>query len=194
MIALKFISLYLVFSSTLRKIFNISDVSRWSDINNLSPEWDERTIIMARLVPENSNVLEFGAGRLVLQDHIPASCRYTPSDLCDRGQGTIICDLNKRPLPDFIGHDVLVFSGVLEYIHDVPSLIENFSGNCKIIIASYVCATGKSVFSILRRRRASWVNDYSSVELKGIFCSYGFICSKEIVYNNNQIIYAFEKI
>jgi len=194
MLKSKSIAIYLAIVTSLRKFFNISDVSRWSEINNLSPEWDERTIIIASLVPENSNVLEFGAGRLVLRNHIPPNCRYTPSDICDRGEGTIIFDLNTRPLPNFIGYDVFVFSGVLEYVHDIPDLIEHLSEHCRFVIASYVCATGKSLFNISRRRRSAWVNDFNSNEFKDIFHSCGFICSKEIIYNNSQLIYRFEKI
>jgi hypothetical protein len=46
-------------------------------------------------------------------------------DLVDRGPGTIVCDLNRRPLPDLRNRafTVAVFAGVLEYVRDVPSLI-----------------------------------------------------------------------
>ena len=87
--------------------------------------WDERTRVIAGLVRPDSRVIEFGAGRRQLEKFLLASCRYTPSDLVDRGPGTIVCDLNRRPLPDLrhLCLNVAVFGGVLEYIADVPSLV-----------------------------------------------------------------------
>lgn len=64
---------------------NISDLTRWENIENLHEEWDSRTIMIARLIPPNSRVLEFGAARLVLRDHLPINCSYQPSDIVDRG-------------------------------------------------------------------------------------------------------------
>ena len=189
----KISSAYYAIETALRMFFSNTDMDRWSDINNLSPEWDERTIQIAKLVPGNSSVLEFGAGRLVLRDFIPGNCRYTPSDLCGRGEGTIICDLNTRPLPDFPENDVLVFSGVLEYLHDVPEVLGHLRHYCQIILASYVCVSEKKTKTILQRRRAAWVNDFSSEEIISIFRSHGFICREEIAFKGTQKIFKFEK-
>ena len=76
---------------------------------------------IAKLIPAGSNVIEFGAGRRQLEKFLPAGCTYTPSDLVDRGPGTIVCDLNRPPLPDLrhLRLKVAVFGGVLEYVADV---------------------------------------------------------------------------
>lgn len=71
-----------------------SNYNRWKNMESLASDWDERTIIIATLIPPGSDVLEFGAGRLVLRDHLPKNCTYQPSDIVDRGENTIICDLN----------------------------------------------------------------------------------------------------
>ena len=95
---------------------NKSDLTRWENIENLDEEWDARTIMMARLIPPNSSVLEFGAARLVLREYLPTNCSYQPSDIVDRGDNTIVCDLNDE-FPDLSHHYThVVFSGVLEYI------------------------------------------------------------------------------
>ncbi len=57
---------------------------------------------------------------------MPKDCKYTPSDLIERGPGTLVLDLNQRPLPGLsdIGPEVAVFSGVLEYVQDLKAIIQ----------------------------------------------------------------------
>ncbi len=114
-----------------------SDTGRWSDPSNLNESWDVRTAALAKFVPPGSSVLEFGAGRRVLPRYLPAGCQYTPSDLVDRGPGTLVCDLNAAQLPLFPEHDVAVFSGVLEYVLDMDRLLDHLAPTCRIIVASY---------------------------------------------------------
>ncbi len=101
-----------------------SDYPRWTSEEGLEQWWSERTDMIVQLVPRGSRVIEFGAGRRYLEQLLP-DCTYTALDLVDRGPGTIVCDLNHRPLPDLRDRafEVAVFAGVLEYIKDVPSLI-----------------------------------------------------------------------
>ena len=87
----------------LLKILHQSDYRRWRNPENLELWWIERTEMIARLIPKNSRVIEFGAGLRQLEKFLDSSCSYIPSDLTDRGPGTIICDLNRRPLPDLRG-------------------------------------------------------------------------------------------
>ena len=92
---------------------------------------------MATPIRPGSSVLEFGAGRMVLKQSLPEGCRDTPSDIVDRGPRTIVCDLNARTLPDFPHHDVAVFSGVLEYVHDVPRVVALLARTVDTVVASY---------------------------------------------------------
>jgi glycosyltransferase involved in cell wall biosynthesis len=158
--------------TTLRRCRGAADYPRWGDPGSLSPDWDSRTEQIARLIPPESTVLEFGAGRMTLKDRLPAGCTYTPSDLVDRGAGTIVCDLNARDLPAFPPHDVAVFSGVLEYVNDISYLLSQINRPFRMIIASYAVrerASGK-----LERRSHGWVNDYTSGEFEEIFRRSGF--------------------
>jgi len=149
-----------------------ADYQRWQDMEALSSKWDERTIKMAALIPENSSVLEFGAGRMILKQHLPPGCRYTPSDLVDRGENTLVIDLNGKQLGDIPATDVAVFSGVLEYINDVPRLIRKLSQNTGLVIASY--ATTEKESSRVKRRAQGWVNDYSHAQLLALFDEQGY--------------------
>ena len=123
----------------LCKLLHQSDYQRWTTPGSLETWWDTRTEKIAQLIPHNTRVIEFGAGRRQLEKFLDRSCTYIPSDLIDRGPGTIICDLNQRPLPDlrYVQAEVAVFSGVLEYIRDLESLIEWLSEQVPFCIASY---------------------------------------------------------
>jgi hypothetical protein len=174
--------------TSLRRARGKSDYKRWGTTQGLSVGWDARTRQVARLIDPGTSVIEFGAGRLVLKAHLPEGCSYTPSDLVDRGDGTIVCDLNGETLPPFPPHDVAVFSGVLEYVNDVPRLIAHLSGRVTVILASYaVTDTNKR-----NRRVDGWVNDYSAEEFMAIFAGAGFRCAHSEPWQS-QMIYKYIK-
>ena len=103
-----------------------ADYRRWVSPAGHETWWDERTQLIASMIPTGARVIEFGCGRRQLENFLPDECTYVPSDLVERGPGTIVCDLNTRPLPD-LGHlalQVAVFGGVLEYVCDVESVIQ----------------------------------------------------------------------
>lgn len=163
-----------------------SDYRRWREVDNLSPLWDARTQKIADMIPAHKAVLEFGAGRMVLAKMLKQPARYTPSDLVDRGPGTIVCDLNARPLPDFDKHDVIVFSGVLEYVNDVPSLLAHLAPRTEVVIASYAVLEKNTT----GRRVCGWVNDYQASEFVAVFEAAGFK-SVEALDWENQVINRF---
>jgi hypothetical protein len=162
-----------------------SDVARWSSEGTLSPDWDGRTRLIASLIPAGSSVLEFGAGRLVLRDYLPSGCRYTPSDLVDRGAGTIVCDLNAKVLPDFPRHDVAIFSGVLEYVNDVPRLVRHLSPRVNAFVLSYAVTDTNA--SLVYRRADGWVNDFSASALVKVFADHGFRCDRTESWRSQQV-------
>ena len=171
--------------TSFRRLRGGANYRRWGNPGSLSPDWDSRTEQIARLIPPGASVLEFGAGRMALRDHLPEGCRYTPSDLVDRGAGTIVCDLNARELPPFPPHDVAVFSGVLEYINDVGGLVRHVANNVNIIITSYTDI--EHVPGKLVRRSQGWVNDYQSGQLREIFARSGFRCDRVEDWRNQKI-------
>jgi hypothetical protein len=181
-------------ATAARRKVHRSDLGRWSAVSALSPEWDARTIAIAKLVPERSSVLEFGAGRLMLPKYLPPSCSYTPSDICDRGLGTVVCDLNQRPLPVFASHDVAVFSGVLEYINDVPEVVAHIGKSCRMVVSSYVTAPNQcGLFKRAKRRRAGWVNDFTSEQFIAVFERAGFSLAEERHFSGFQRLFRFER-
>jgi Methyltransferase domain len=162
-------------------LFKRTDRRRWADPSNLYVSWESRNKQLAALVPNDSRVIEFGAGKRILERYLDPSCTYTPSDVIDRGPGTIVCDLNERPLPDLgpNAYDVAVFSGVLEYVRDVGSVLDWLTKCVTVCVLSYAPAKAKSssprgLLETIGRLRHGWMNSYREEELRSLFCERGF--------------------
>jgi hypothetical protein len=180
--------------SLVRKSLCRSDYKRWTDPHSLEEWWDSRTEQVASLIPGGTRVIEFGAGRRQLEKLLDKDCSYIPSDLADRGPGTLILDLNHRPLPDLrhLEADIAVFAGVLEYIRDVEFMVNWLSRQVSLCIASYayVQPTG-NIFKRLRDRldRAyyGYMNGYTEEQLVHLFEKYGFNCTTRETWTNQRI-------
>jgi hypothetical protein len=162
------------------KLLGRADLGRWADATAFD-DWEERTRIIAGMVPAGANVIEFGAGGRLLERHLDPSCRYTPSDIVDRGPGTIILDLNQRRLPDLSAQqfDMALFAGVLEYIADLRSFLMWLARQAPCCIASYGCATSRPrslarVRESFRRAGAGWANTLTEGEILQFFANAGY--------------------
>lgn len=171
---------------------NPTDLSRWSNPANLHHEWDARTLEMAKLVPPNSRVLEFGAARMVLRDHLPEGCVYIPSDLVDRGPGTLVCDLNSPNWPALPDVDVIFFAGVLEYLSDVQGVLARLKPLCKTIVTSYEVNWQPTPQTLKVRTKLGWINHMSWPELEVMFRECGFGVAA-ISRWNASVLARFEK-
>jgi hypothetical protein len=175
-----------VFFRTVRcRLLRQTDFARWIDTSNFDTDWEERTRLMARIVPKHSRVIEFGAGKRQLESYLDPSCSYVPSDIVDRGGNTIVLDLNSRPLPD-LSHlklDVAVFAGVLEYISDLNSVVLWLSNQVAMCVASYGCASTRPrtlgrFKETIRRTGAGWINTFTEDALLQTFGAAGFILTE----------------
>jgi hypothetical protein len=178
---------------SLRILFDLTDKKHWFNLNNFSPYWESRYVCIGKLIPANSKVLEFGCGRMNLVKYLPSGCVYIPSDIISRGSSTFVCNLNARNLPNLPVADVVVFSGVLEYVNNVPRLIANLKKKCpsiQCIVASYAVTENKSVFDTLRRRGIGWVNSYSEEDIIKYFGNNDFNLIQK-TYWNEQVVFKF---
>jgi hypothetical protein len=91
-------------------------------------------------------------------------------------------------LPPFPRHDIAVFGGVLEYVHDVPRVISHLSNFVEAIIASYAVTDSNKE----NRRGKGWVNDFSSSDILGLFEAAGFRMDCEDRWGS-QPIYRFRQ-
>ena len=126
-----------------------------------------------------------------LRNLIPASCHYTPVDLVAREEGMLAVDLNKLPLPPIGEHDAVVFSGVMEYLDDVPTVIDATSAVAPRIIVSYWILEKKPV--IYRRRANGFANDYNEAEFLDLFEQKSYKLLDRKLWRD-QILFHFEKI
>jgi hypothetical protein len=152
--------------------------SRWEkDL----PNCINRIKRMAQLI-EPGIVLDIGAGEMKLKEFLPEGCKYIPVDFIKRCPDTILCDLNGEiNLPP---SDTVVFSGVLEYVKDIPKVIRALNTN--IIIASY--ATWELNSDKDNRRFNGWINDFTEAEFISLF--EGFECVQKEVHGT-QMIFKF---
>lgn len=173
-----------VYFSLLRELATIlgrTDYKRWSNQDSFEQSWLPRTRRAAELMPDSSRVIEFGAGNRQLEQYLDPSCSYVPSDMVARGPGTVICDLNKRPLPA-LGeglYTTAVLLGVLEYLNDVPEVLDWLTKHVQYCVISYVCMEGDryslpGIHRIVGRLRAGWMNHYSENQLRFLFEARGF--------------------
>lgn len=188
-----------VVKSAAMKLFRRSDYKRWENPDNCLAWWSSRTERIARLIPDGSRVLEFGAGNRQLESLLSATCSYVPSDLVDRGPGTVICDLNKRPLPDLRGltADGAVFAGVLEYIDDLPFLIDWLSSQVEFCVLSYECIKSKPysprrIFELLHRASHGYMSYLTEKQLIALFEENGFARSRTEAWRD-QKLFVFAK-
>jgi hypothetical protein len=149
----------------------LSDFDRWQKDEELLTNWNERTTILASYVLPNTNVIEFGAGKMYMKSILNNIASYTPSDIVKRDKTTIICDLNKPIDFDLSKYEVAIFSGVLEYVYDINSVVKELSkANVGQIIMSYCCSDIVS----LTRTKNGWLSDYTRTELETIFMLNGY--------------------
>ena len=167
---------------TLLNVFaRRSDVARWGKRERYESFWDERTRLIAGMIPPESNVVEFGPGRLLLPRLLGEGSRYFAVDLT-QGEGVdLVLDLNDVSAVERadVAGEVAVFGGVLEYVFDVPALVRWVASRFEICIASYSPLTSPSSGQRrgrgrLQRVSQGWVNSYSVGELEEIFLSCGF--------------------
>lgn len=166
-----------------------SDTSRWKSDTNLYPNWEERTAIMAQWIPENSSLMEFGCGNMILKKYLPDNCHYVPSDLVSRDSNTFVIDLNQSQPLNLPKQDIYFFSGVLEYIYDLERLVQASKKSCKSVILSYIPCGRKTTDLTLKRRMEGWVNDYSGEEIIALFDKYSFVLKDQKEWRGQWLLY-----
>lgn len=189
-----------VFRNALLARVGHADYKRWTSPEGLEQWWDERTRLLAEWVPPGTRVIEFGAGRRRLEMFLQPDCAYIPSDLTDRGPGTIVCDLNQRPFPDLraVAPSVAVFSGVLEYVKDIPALVEWLvAGGVRTFIASFdPVPAGLSWYGLLKERRRrlffGYMNGLTESQLVSMFERAGLTRVRERAWTT-QRLYRFDR-
>jgi len=103
---------------------------------------------------------------------------------------TIVFNLNKDDLSLFDYYDIIIFSGVLEYVSDVKKLILGLSFKTSKFIVSY--APLENYSNLENRKKNGWVNNFKIDEFTQIFKSVSFK-GKEVANWRGQRIMVFDK-
>ena len=170
-----------------------TNLARWRHVTRFDLDWNERVALIGSLIAPESVVLEFGAGRQILQSLLPQTCTYIASDVIPRNEKTFVCDLNASNLPTLPLHDTAVFSGVLEYIHDVPRVLDHLMASTEVIIPSYAPCRHRNISTRYRRLVHGWVNAYTKSEFEQLFETRGYRREAELPWKS-QFIWRFRKV
>lgn len=129
--------------------------ARWKNVDSHDNEWSERTHLISSWISPRSSALEFDCGREHLIQYLAENCTYQPSDIAERSEHTLFCDLNQEFPSSQQKSDTIAFSGVSEYIYDLEQLLTNA---CRHFIMTYTCTD--MVECITTRLRNGWSDYY----------------------------------
>ena len=156
-----------------------SDAERWKNLANHDKAWTERAKRVAGFIQEAERVIEFGAGRCHLRDFLPKNASYTPADIVSREEGCFVVDLNKLPYEKFPEADVAVFNGVIEYVYDVPALINHLKDHYNSLVVTYADIGEGKPRRLKRLKRNGWVNAFTRRRFLSYFTNKGYVLQKE---------------
>ena len=165
------------------RIIKKSDKQRWEDSEELLENWNERTFLIAEMIPDNAKIIEFGAGNMILKTYLSSNCKYQGSDIVQRFPEVRLCDLNEGIDFSLNEFDTAVFSGVLEYVYDIEQVFKQLKNEINTVILSYACSDIVSV----NRLTMGWLSDYSKNELENVFFRNGYEITEYLEWNKQSI-------
>ena len=163
----------------------------WKSVETFDESWRKRIQLMAGFVPLDAcSILDVGCGRMWLREYIPGTCEYRGLDYVSRGEGCIVCDLNRREFPEE-PVDVVFISGCLEYVEDYPWFLRTVAKrSLKRVILSY-CVVDH--FDNMPQRRAlAWVSDLTEAALLAECTSAGLNLVSKVEAPAGDRIYVFQ--
>lgn len=161
---------------------------RWTDLGTRSLQWQSRNEAIAALIQDHAIVLDMGCGTMGLKTFLPEGCTYIPADIVRRSEDCHVIDLNNGIYPpatiDRV--DCVVFSGVLEYLHDVTKALKWAASVSNRVIATYaVLETNPGVER--RIQKSGFFNHYPADDIKKIFTDLGFAITDEQPWRKQMI-------
>lgn len=152
-----------------------TNYARWTDA---STTWGarnpSRAEYAAALIPPGSHVLDVGAGSMILREFLPAGCRYTPSDIHDRGDGCIVADLNRSEFPPG-RYDVVTMVGVLEYVFDPRFALRCAARSASQVILTYNWFEADTAETLAVRQTRGWISHLTAPALEAEIFAAGLI-------------------
>ena len=98
--------------------------------------YEKRARIMSHLIPDDvTSVMDMGCGAEFLRKYLRDGVTYYGLDFCKRNDETIVCDLNRDPVPD-IKVDLYYMAGLMYYIDDPQAYLSQLTG-AKYLLFDY---------------------------------------------------------
>ena len=154
------------------KKFHLYRSRNWKEIEYFDETWKKRIGRMAQLIDRHAkSVADLGCGRCWLKEVLPPGIKYIGVDYQPREcADTLVCDFNAGQFPN-IKADVVFCSGILEYLEDLPTFVQNICQITNQIIWSY-CSTDY-IADIRTRGYRGWKNHFSSLDVISMFLEQG---------------------
>jgi hypothetical protein len=174
----------------------LPDRHRWGNPSSYKPDWDDRSKLVAPLIPDGANVLEIGAGTGNLRKLIEHRCNYVGADLVPLDSDIRCLDLESDPLPHEC-YDCIVLLGVFEYLHKTFNAAEKIASATDHAVISYCCVRDNAPDAIEIRNQRGWVNHFSEIEFTGMFALFGLGAASRTTANSDgdfeQIVFEFRR-
>ncbi|MBN1312187.1 MAG: hypothetical protein JXB30_12275 [Anaerolineae bacterium] len=176
----------------LRTLLFRTDVKRWQLVaKSGSPSWDERNQCISDLIPENSSVLDLGAGPQTLRGYLSRGCIYQPCDVVKISDDVLLCDFNAGIYPQIEQpFDFVVCSGVLEYMRTPLDFLATAAALGNRMILTYAPVNNGN--ALWMRLAAGWVNHLRQEQLENLLDQLELQWSM-IKRWNDQVIYEIHR-
>ncbi|MCU1232528.1 MAG: glycosyl transferase family 9 [Candidatus Solibacter sp.] len=102
--------------------------------------WDLRAREAADFIPSGAVVLDLNCGQMAVERYLPPACTYIPCDGVRRDERTLVCDLNRQPIPHAPGATHIVALGVLDSVSDWRGFLRQLRALALPAIVSYTPA------------------------------------------------------
>ena len=150
---------------------------RWIDATKTyGYEHPDRAKLIAEYIPDNRRVLDIGAGSMILRRYLKPGCIYQSSDIHDRGDGCIVCDLNKYEFP--VGrYDWIALIGVIVYLNDPEWVLSRCREAAQNLIVTYNQRPDdtKDVRAAIKH---GWRHYFTSDEFEDVLITSGWTITK----------------
>ena len=146
-------------------------LERWSALaDREASSWNARASAAGEWLAGENGVLDMGCGTMALEQFID-DAQYFPCDICARDFRTIVCDLNKHPVP-IVQATAVASLGLLEYVHDPRDLMRSLCRLYETAVVSY--CTADAPVPLVPRKAHAWVNDFTCSEIEELFLDTGW--------------------
>ncbi|MEE3624771.1 hypothetical protein UCD39_12355 [Nitrospirillum sp. BR 11752] len=149
--------------------------------------WTPRAAAAGQLLSGCRSVADLGCGTMSLERFLAPGTRYQPIDVVARDERTIVLDVNAPDMVGFPVADGVAGLGLLEYVHDVPNLLDQCARTYATAVFSYNVTDARDPLS--NRLAHAWVNSFTQAELESLFVAAAYVIEVREVIDDRQVMW-----